>query len=235
MSACLCSATKGNNDAPGNWIRGRSGAAMIEFALVFPVILLFTFATIEFARLSNVRHSLDTASYEATRAVIVPGATVGEAKTRAGEILARNGLKLVDVQVSPSLISENTSEVTVRVEAELSSNSWSLAKFTQGVRFVASTTLLTERSPSLIEAAIPTPPPPPPPPKPVPPVPPKPAPPAPPAPPKPAPPAPPKPAPPAPPKPAPPKPAPPKPAPPKPAPPKPAPPKPAPPPPPPGL
>jgi hypothetical protein len=59
------------------------------------------------------------------------------------------------------VILENTSEVTVRIKAGLSSNAWSFSAFSKNLSFTASTTLLTERSPSLIAAAVPVTPPPP--------------------------------------------------------------------------
>ena len=140
----------------------RKGTYTVEFAIVLPIILLMAFASIEFARVSNVRYALHSASYEAARVVVVPGATADEAEARANEILRRHGLRLTDITVNPATIDESTSEVTVSIDAEMRNNAWSLINFTGDTTLSSDTTLLTERAPSVLLDAIPELPPPPP-------------------------------------------------------------------------
>ena len=52
----------------------RSGAVLVEFALVLPVIM-FTFACmVEISRVMLLQHTADTAAYEGARSAMVPGA-----------------------------------------------------------------------------------------------------------------------------------------------------------------
>ncbi|MEZ6090939.1 MAG: VWA domain-containing protein [Pirellulaceae bacterium] len=142
----------------------RRGAYVVEFAFVLPVLTLVVFASIEFFRVANMRHAIDSATYEACRIVIVPGATTAEAEARANKILERYGLNVADITVTPTVIAESTPEVTVKIDAAVSANAWYLTRFTGGVNLSAETTLLTERAPTILASAIPEPPPPPPPP-----------------------------------------------------------------------
>ncbi len=135
----------------------RHGATLVEFAMVFPVLIIFIVGTIEFVRVANVRHALNTASYEATRLVIVPGAAADEAEKKAEQILARNGLSLSKITVTPKKITESTPSVRVEIEASMKDNLWSLGRFTRGMKLKASTSLLTERSPMVVAKAIPKP------------------------------------------------------------------------------
>lgn len=143
-------------------LRGaRRGATAVEFALVLPVLFLFAVGIVEFSRVSMLRHVVDNASYEACRAVIVPGANVTEAEAAAGEILQRFGIRDATITVSPNPIGEETAAVTVLVEAPALTNGWGLDRFTGGVKLASTTTLLTERSPTVQATAVPEPPPPP--------------------------------------------------------------------------
>ena len=53
----------------------RTGAAMVEFAIVSPLLFLFFFGAMEFCRVAMIRHTADNAVYEATRVGIIPGAS----------------------------------------------------------------------------------------------------------------------------------------------------------------
>ncbi len=142
----------------------RCGAAAVEFALVATVLFLFVFASIEFARVSILRHVVDHASYEACRIVIVPGATTSEAQTRVNTLLSKYGVSGATISVSPNPILETTGAVTVQVSVPAASNRWGTAIFSSGVNLSSSTTLLTERGPMVVAQSLPQPPPPPPPP-----------------------------------------------------------------------
>jgi Flp pilus assembly protein TadG len=127
--------------------KNRNGAASIEFAMVATVLFLFVAASFEFSRISIIRHVIDNASYEACRVVIVPGATIAEAQTRADSVLAKYGISNAIVTVTPNPILETSGNVTVAVTVPADQNRWGFGMFSAGKNIMSSTTLLTERTP----------------------------------------------------------------------------------------
>ena len=125
----------------------RRGAALVEFAVVFPVILLFITATVEISRILMLQHTVDSAAYEAARSAMVPGANVADAKNEAMELIGAANLVDPVITVSPTEITEETAFVTVRVEVPANSNSWMLSTRFTDVIVSSEVTLLTERSP----------------------------------------------------------------------------------------
>lgn len=123
----------------------RRGAALVEFALVFPIVMLFIGALLEFSRVSMLRHSADTAAYEAARVGIVVGAKRPAIVAAANELLTSAQLKKWAVKVLPETIDENTPFVQVRVDIPVAENSWvSPFLFTQHT-VTSTVTLVTER------------------------------------------------------------------------------------------
>ncbi len=135
----------------------RRGATVVEFAFVLPILLLFFSASIELFRLSQMRHAADSAAYEACRAVIVPGASQAEAVAKAQKMMGLAGVKNPDVTISPTTISESTPLVTVNISVPAKGNSWVVSAFSDKSIVMASSTLLTERVPSIQAAGIPQP------------------------------------------------------------------------------
>ncbi|EMI21481.1 TadE-like protein [Rhodopirellula maiorica SM1] len=112
--------------------RQRRGAALVEFAIVVPILFLFFFAAFEFCRAAMIRHTADNAVYEAARTGMLPGATADETEAKARGILNSLGLNNVRVQVTPNSIRRDTREVTVRVEVPMEGNSFVPVKYVQG-------------------------------------------------------------------------------------------------------
>jgi len=139
----------------------RSGVAVVEFALTFPLLILLVVGLIEFTRLHNLRHAADNAAYEAARHVIVPGANVAEATARANDLLARAGIRTASIKVTPATIAETTERVTVEVSVPLRGNSWLPPGLTANRTVKRQTSLMTERVPVIQARAMPVPPPPP--------------------------------------------------------------------------
>ncbi len=123
----------------------RRGATLVEFALVLPVFLLFTFAAIEFAHLNTLRNTANNAAYEAARRVVVPGANVDEARDEAARILAAVGTREFNVDVNPSEITDTSDSVTVHVTVPYEKNSLMVPWFTRSLRIQSKATLKTER------------------------------------------------------------------------------------------
>ncbi len=123
----------------------RAGATTVEFAIVAPIFFLIVFTMFEFARLNVIRHTADNAAYEAARTAIVPGATAAEATARANELLNMLGTRGAQITISPGVITEAASEVTVDIDIPMSQNGWVTPNFTSGQTLHAESTLRTER------------------------------------------------------------------------------------------
>ena len=133
---------------PNRYVRRmpkRHGAAAVEFALVAPVFFLVLFGLFEFAWLNVIRHTADTAAYEASRAVIVPGATAADAVARADRILRTVGARGATVTIRPTTITPETTSVTVEVEVPMRVNAIVTPRFTGQTVLRSQSTLRTER------------------------------------------------------------------------------------------
>src|SRR3954470_17250186 len=93
----------------------RNGAVAVEFAITAPIFFLFLLAAFEFGWLNVMRHTADNAAYEAARTVVVPGATAAEATAKATSILNVVGARGATISITPSNITNSTTEVTVAV------------------------------------------------------------------------------------------------------------------------
>lgn len=138
----------------------RRGAAAVEFAAAFSVLVLLIFGGIELTRVTMIRHSIDHAAYVAARDAIVPGATSAAVLQRAQDHLAVVGIQNAVITLIPANIEESTSVVEVRVTAPLASNSYGVPQYVGG-DLVGRARLMTERSPIQMAANLPEPPPPP--------------------------------------------------------------------------
>jgi len=125
----------------------RKGSHCVEFAIVLPIMLLLFLSGIEFARMNLLRHLAENASYEAARTVIVPGATVEEAESKANAILSVMGVTGASLTVSPDPVLETTGTVSVKVTFPAKKNLWMVPMFSKNLNFQSETTLLTERAP----------------------------------------------------------------------------------------
>ena len=118
---------------------------MVEFAVTAPVLFLVFFAMIEFARFNMIRHGMDSAVYEGARRGIVPGATADQVKSAAETILQAVSTTSATVTVVPSVLTPETTEVTVSVEVPFDSNGWVVPSFFRGTTLTRSCTLSREQ------------------------------------------------------------------------------------------
>ncbi len=123
----------------------RSGAAVVEFAVVAPLVFLFFFAAFEFARMNLLRHTVEMAAFEGARCGIVPGATAIEARQRANGILSVVGARDATINVTPDIIDLQTKEVTVRIQVPLDANAWVTPYFLRGMQIDRQFTLIREQ------------------------------------------------------------------------------------------
>ena len=123
--------------------RQRQGAAMIEFAIVAPLLFLFFFAAFEFCRAAMVRHTVDNAVYEAARVAIIPGATAAEARDTATRILSSIALNNATINIQPTVINRDTEDVTVTITVPYDQNSFVPHQFVGG-DYVGQLTMVRE-------------------------------------------------------------------------------------------
>lgn len=114
----------------------RRGVVAVEFALSATVLFLMIFASIEFARMNMIRHTVDNAAYEAARKAIVPGATAAEAEATARDVLDVVWARDVSVDVEPDAIANTTPEVIVTVSVPADRNGLIAPQFFRGKSFV---------------------------------------------------------------------------------------------------
>ena len=104
----------------------RRGAVTVEFALVVPVLFLFIFGIIEFARLNTLRNSIENAAYEGARRAIIPGGTADKATAEALLVMKSVSVHNAKVHVSPAVIDSTTTDVTVTVDVPLNGAAWAI-------------------------------------------------------------------------------------------------------------
>ncbi len=133
----------------------RRGAALVEFAFVLPVILVFFFGMVELSRVMLLQHSVDTAAYEGARSAMVPGATSQDAVASAQQLLNAAQLKSASITVDPPLITESTSLITVRIELPIAENAWGTPFWFKKGKVVSQVSLITERPPMIQLTGVP--------------------------------------------------------------------------------
>ncbi|MDZ4851021.1 MAG: TadE/TadG family type IV pilus assembly protein [Pirellulaceae bacterium] len=139
----------------------RCGVATVEFASIAGLLFLLIASCFEFSRFVMLRQSADTAAYETARALIVPGAKVSDGNALAAQLLRNASVRNFTIEIEPTTIDESTSEVMVRTNVPIDSNSWISTFFTRGRVLTSEIRLLTERNPIEQAKAASVPPPPP--------------------------------------------------------------------------
>jgi Flp pilus assembly protein TadG len=131
----------------------KKGAALVEFALVFPVFILIIFTCIEFARLNMIRNMMQDAAYYAARVCIVPGATEAEAEAEANRFLNSMGTRDAQIIINDGEgLDENSSAVSVQIVVPLASNALLTSKFTGQLVLTTEATMRTERYDGFFDA-----------------------------------------------------------------------------------
>jgi Flp pilus assembly protein TadG len=102
----------------------RLGVTTVEFAICAPILFLFTFASLEFSRMNMLRQTVENAVYEGCRRGIVPGATADDVENATQAVLNTVSARAALIEVSPSVITEDTTNVTVSIEVPINSNTW---------------------------------------------------------------------------------------------------------------
>jgi Flp pilus assembly protein TadG len=93
------------------------GSAVLDAALVFPILLSLTFGTIEYGYYFYVKHSLQGAAREGARAAITPTAVNGDVTTAISTAISAAGLASSGyaTTISPSNVSGLAAGTSVTV------------------------------------------------------------------------------------------------------------------------
>lgn len=104
----------------------RRGAAVVEFAIVAPVLLLLVFGMIEYGRLVMVQQVITNATREGARRAVLDGATTAGVTTIVNDFLAASRVSGAVVTVTPNPPSSAAfgDPVTVSVQVPFSQVSW---------------------------------------------------------------------------------------------------------------
>ncbi|WP_197137473.1 TadE family protein [Crateriforma conspicua] len=120
---------------------------MVEFAIIAPLMILFTFGLIEIGRLSMVKDTATHATREGARVGVRAQATTGDVVQRVQEELAVLGIESGAVTVTPALDGQpGSGSVTVEVRIPIDSISWVPNYFSFGVSDVVAETTMRRES-----------------------------------------------------------------------------------------
>jgi len=116
----------------GSETHRRSGAAAVEFALCFPVVIGIVFSSIEISNAVLVKQALTSAAYDAGNVASASGGSSAQAIARANLVLSGFRINSATVTVTPT-VDDNTptgTEISITCSAPLSANStmgWSFS------------------------------------------------------------------------------------------------------------
>ena len=94
--------------APVRVRRDERGAALVEFALVLPVLVMFVFGIVEFGRGYNAKIELASAVREGARYVALGGTTATRTGVEQKVEAAAPGLNATDISISASVLCAGT-------------------------------------------------------------------------------------------------------------------------------
>jgi Flp pilus assembly pilin Flp len=116
-------------------LRSRDGASAVEFAVIAPLMIAFTFGLVEVGRIMLVKQSATHATREGARMAVKPTATTLEVVQRVEEELALMGIDSANIVLQPTAVedAEPGSPVTVQVDIGIDSVSWVPGVFSFGV------------------------------------------------------------------------------------------------------
>ena len=129
-----------------NRIGQRNGAALVEFALVAPLMMLFTLGLIDLGRMTMVKQLIINASSVGARKATLLNASSEAVVSEVESLLSNSGVACT-VTLSPELLSSAPpgSTITVTVAAQANSVSWmGTSMFMAGKMLTASTSMRRE-------------------------------------------------------------------------------------------
>ncbi len=125
-------------------ISARRASATVQFALTFPLLLLFVFGSLEFARANLIRNMCENAAMEGARAGSLPGATAQNCIDAAQTLLDMVGVQNSTITVDPPVIDSQTENITVTVNIPLDDNGLTMSQFVLGAEMQQTVSLPRE-------------------------------------------------------------------------------------------
>lgn len=125
----------------------RRGAAVVEFALVVPVMLTLTFGLIEMSRISMYKEAVVQATREGARVGVRPTASAADVRARIDEEFEIMGITNASVTITPSTLEQAMpgDDVRVRITIPISDVSVVPGFFSfEGMDIVAETVMRRE-------------------------------------------------------------------------------------------
>jgi Flp pilus assembly protein TadG len=143
----------GLENACGRCRKERRGAAIVEFAVVAPVLFLLIFGMIEYGRMVMVQQVLTNASREAARQAVLDGATYSAVNSFVSSYLTSAAIPAAAVQpitMSPSDPSTAAygAPITVTVSVNFNQVSWLPSPIWLGGQVLRATTTMRKESAS---------------------------------------------------------------------------------------
>ena len=120
------------------------GVVTVEVALCLPVLLAILMGSYELARANMMMHSTESAAYEGARVGIIPGATPESVRASVGGVLRSVGVSTFDIEITPTVITNQTEDIEVRVTVPLRANLALPTFFIQDPTFEGTCTLKRE-------------------------------------------------------------------------------------------
>lgn len=124
--------------------RSRRGVTTVEFALTAPILFALLWGAVEFSRSNMLVHTASIAATEAARTGIIPGATAEECRAAGLRELNVIGVSEASLEVSPDVINDDTTQITINLTIPIASNGYILPRTFLGKEVFKSVTLQRE-------------------------------------------------------------------------------------------
>jgi Flp pilus assembly protein TadG len=124
----------------------RRGAAIVEFAVCLPIIVMLILGSIEAANAIFVRQALTTSAYEGVREATKTGAETNDAIARAQAILDARSIRNATISFTPADVETagRGDTITIEVSARFSSNSPFIGRVIPDLTTIVRTVMVKE-------------------------------------------------------------------------------------------
>lgn len=104
----------------------RRGAAIVEFAIVAPLLFMLALGLVEYARIEMVLQGMTAAAQEGCRVGIVPGSTSADVLSHADEVLRGGTITGARVTINPPEVAtlKKGQSFSVTIQAPMDRISW---------------------------------------------------------------------------------------------------------------
>lgn len=130
--------------------RRRRGVAVVELAVVLPILVLMILGILEFGRMSMVQQTITTAAREGVRGAIVEGSTLSGVRATVNSYLAISGIQGAKVALRPDLSGTvlHGQPVSVSVSVPFDNISWLPTSHLVKGKVLSSTAVMRRETPN---------------------------------------------------------------------------------------